>query len=104
TKVAELCDGKVTMFTITPEQFGMKRALLSDIRGGGAGENAEIIRQVLSGTAGPRRDIVLLNAAAGLFVGGKAASLSEGVSMSAEAIDSGRAKEKLDMLVRLTNE
>lgn len=104
TKVAELSDGTVRVFTITPEEFGLKRASIEDIRGGDAKKNAQIIRDLLSGAHGPKRDIVLLNSGAGLFVGGKAKTPHEGIRIAAEAIDSGRAKEKLEQLVKLTNE
>ena len=104
TLIAELSDDKVKIFKINPDDFGIKKAFVSDIKGGTAVENALIIRKILSGEAGPKRDIVLLNAAAGLYVGGKAKDINEGLTMAKEAIDSGRAKEKLELLIKITNE
>lgn len=104
TSVAELRDSKIRTFNFKPEDFGLKSAPLSEIKGGDAGTNAGIVRSVLSGEKGPKRDIVLLNAAAGLFAGGKVKDLKEGVRMAAEAIDSGKAAAKLDMLAKMTNE
>lgn len=104
TVVAELSDGKVKLFNIDPAAYGFKKSVLADIKGGNALNNAMIIRSLLAGEKGPRRDIVLLNAAAGLKVGGKVKTLEEGLVIAAEAVDSGKAKEKLEMLVKLTNE
>ena len=104
TSVAELSDGAVTVFKIDPEDFGIKKSVISEIRGGTAVENAIIIRKILSGETGPKRDIVLLNAAAGLYVGGKAQGIKEGLKLAREAVDSGRAKEKLELLIKTTNE
>ncbi len=104
TRVTELSNGALRTFTITPEQYCLKRATLADIKGGSAAENACIIKNVLSGATGPQRDIVLLNAGAALFVGDKAASVSEGITLAAQAIDSGRAKEKLSQLAALTGQ
>lgn len=104
TFVAELADGTVRQFTITPEQYGFARARMSDIKGGNAAENAAIIRAIFAGEKGPRRDIVLLNAAAALYVGGRAPSVENGARMAAAAVDAGDAARKLDQLVRLTNE
>jgi anthranilate phosphoribosyltransferase len=103
TKVAELKGSAVTLFTITPEEFGFKRAGISDIRGGSARENAEIISGILNGQKGARRDIVVLNAAAGLYVGEKVRDMKEGVRAAEEAIDSGKAMERLQSLIQLTN-
>ncbi len=104
TLVAELSDDKVRTFKINPDDYGIKRSFLLDIKGGTAVENAIIIRKILSGEAGPKRDIVLLNAAAGLFVGGKAKDIQQGLKLAGEAIDSGKAKEKLELLIKITNE
>jgi len=95
TKVSELREGKVTTYVITPEDFGIRRASLADLRGGDARENASIIKRILQGEKGPRRDVVLLNAAAGLVAGGKAEGLGEGLELAREAIDCGAAMEKL---------
>jgi anthranilate phosphoribosyltransferase len=103
TFVAELKDGKVSTFEIKPGDFGLQTADLSEIKGGNAAENAEIIRQILRGDSGARRNIVLMNAAAGLYVGGKARNVKEGINLASAAIDSGKAAEKLEMLVKITN-
>lgn len=104
TTVSEIRDGAVTTFTITPEQFGMKRVSLEKLRGGSGGENAKITRAILDGTErGAKRDIVLLNAGATLYVGGVAESMEAGVKLAAEAIDSGAAARKLKELVRVSN-
>ncbi len=103
TTVSEIRDGAVTTFTITPEQFGMKRVSLEELRGGSGGENAKITRAILDGTErGAKRDIVLLNAGATLYVGGVAESMEAGVKLAAEAIDSGAAARKLKELVRVS--
>jgi len=104
TLVAELKDGKVSIFKIDPSEFGIKKAFVSDLRGGNAVDNALIIRKILSGEKGPKRDIVLLNAAAGLYVGDKARDIKEGLNMAQDALDSGRAMEKLELLIKITNE
>lgn len=104
TTVSEIRDGAVTTFTITPEQFGMKRVSLEELRGGSGEENAKITRAILDGTErGAKRDIVLLNAGATLYVGGVAESMEAGVKLAAEAIDSGEAAQKLKELVRVSN-
>jgi anthranilate phosphoribosyltransferase len=104
TKVAELKGGAVTTFDVKPEDAGLQRATLAQLKGGDAKVNAAAIREVLGGEPGPFRDIVLLNAAAALIVGGKAASLTEGVERAGRAIDTGAAAQALDKLVAITNE
>ncbi|MDD5437093.1 MAG: anthranilate phosphoribosyltransferase [Candidatus Omnitrophica bacterium] len=104
TRVTELKDGKVRTYYLTPEKFGLRRARLEDIAGGGAKENAEIVLSVLKGERGPARDIVLMNASAALVSGFKAKDLKTGVKMAAGAIDSGKALDKLLRLVEITNE
>jgi anthranilate phosphoribosyltransferase len=103
TRVAELNDGAITEFEVTPEDAGLPRATLDDLKGGDAAVNATAIRQVLGGEPGPFRDIVLLNAGAALIVGGKAANLSDGAERAARAIDTGAAQQALDKLVAVTN-
>lgn len=104
TTVSEIRDGAVTTFTIIPEQFGMKRVSLEELRGGSGEENAKITRTILDGTErGAKRDIVLLNAGATLYVGGVAESMEAGVKLAAEAIDSGAAAQKLKELVCVSN-
>lgn len=105
TTVSEIKDGKVSTYQIRPEQFGMKTAALEDLRGGDGTVNAQITRDILSGKEkGAKRDIVLLNAGATLYVGGVAQSMEAGVKLAAEAIDSGAAYAKLEELVKVSNE
>jgi anthranilate phosphoribosyltransferase len=103
TKVTELENGSIKTFEIVPEDFGFPRRRLSDLKGGDAAYNAEITRKVLAGQKGPEREIVLLNAAAALSAAGAARNLKEGVKIAAQSIDSGKAMEKLEELVRLSN-
>ncbi|MBR1780524.1 MAG: anthranilate phosphoribosyltransferase [Oscillospiraceae bacterium] len=103
TSVCEFRDGWYKTYTIAPEDFGLVRGTKEDIVGGDPDYNAEITRQILSGSlVGPKRDVVLLNAACGLYVAGKAASISDGVALAAELIDSGKARSKLDEFVQAT--
>ena len=104
TDVAELRDGKIELFEVTPADAGLVPAKLSDLKGGDAATNAVAIRDVLSGQRGPFRDIVLLNAAAALIVGGKASNLTHGVELAAHAIDTGAARAALDRLIAITNQ
>lgn len=103
THVAELRDGAVRLFTVTPEAVGLPRAQLSDIRGGTPVENAEALKRLLDGETGPYRDIVLLNAAAAFLVDEKVETLKEGVARAAAVIDDGRARLALDRLVIASN-
>jgi anthranilate phosphoribosyltransferase len=103
TDVAEVKDGKVTVFEITPQDAGLPPAKLSDLKGGDAAHNAAAIRRVLDGERGPFRDIVLLNTAAALIVGGKARDLPDGVALAARSIDTGAARRALEKLVAVTN-
>lgn len=100
--ISEVHEGVVRSSRVTPEDFGMPRAVVRDLQGGDREENARIIRQVLQGEAGPRRDIVLMNAAAALVVGGKARDLKDGVALAAQSVDSGAAARKLADLVDLS--
>ncbi|HEU0071597.1 MAG TPA: anthranilate phosphoribosyltransferase [Alphaproteobacteria bacterium] len=97
--VAELKDGKVTTFEVTPEDAGLARVTADALKGGDPAHNAQAIIAMLDGATGPYRDIVLLNAAAALIVAGKAADLKAGVKLAAEAIASGKAKATLAALV-----
>jgi len=97
--IAEVHEGVVRSSHVRPEDFGLPRAAIGDLRGGDRQENADIIRRVLGGEAGPRRDIVLMNAAAALVAGGKARDFKEGVALAAQSIDSGAAAGKLAALV-----
>jgi anthranilate phosphoribosyltransferase len=101
--VAELKDGKVATFEVTPEDAGVARATPSDLKGGTPEENAKALRALLDGAPGPYRDVVLYNGAGALVVAGKAATLTEGVALAADAIDSGRAKATLEKLIAITN-
>src|SRR5882672_2123008 len=94
--------GAVRTYVVRPEDFGMARASIKDLAGGDREQNAEIIRAVLGGEPGPRRDIVLMNAAAALVAGARARELKEGVAVAAQSIDSGAARGKLDALVTLS--
>ncbi|MFV0395046.1 MAG: anthranilate phosphoribosyltransferase [Coprobacillaceae bacterium] len=103
TTVCEVKDGTFTRYTIQPEDFGLLRCNKEDIVGGTPKENAAITRAILDGELGPRRDAVILNAAAGLYVASKVSSLKEGVEMVKEIIDSGKAKQKLEEFIEATN-
>jgi anthranilate phosphoribosyltransferase len=102
--VAELNQGKVETFEVTPEAAGLPRAKLADLKGGEPAENAARLRAILAGETGPLRDIVLLNAAAALIVAEKAKDLPGGVGLAATAIASGAAQRSLDKLVAITNQ
>jgi anthranilate phosphoribosyltransferase len=104
TLVAEVRDGAVRRYMVTPEEFGVERAPLEALRGGDAEGNAAITWRILEGEVGPRRDIVLVNAAAALVAAGIAENFREGVNRAGTAISSGAANDKLTQLVRFTNE
>jgi anthranilate phosphoribosyltransferase len=102
TSVAEVRNGAVREFEIGPGDLGLPAGRPEDLRGGDSAANAAIVRGILGGKKGPRRDIVLANAAAAIVAGGKAADLKEGVARAAESIDSGSAAQKLERLAALT--
>jgi len=102
TTVAALDDGKITTFEVTPEEAGLQRVSLAELKGGDGAHNAEALKALLAGAPGPYRDIVLLNTAAALIVAGRASSLAEGVGLAEEAIGSGRAAAALDKLVAIS--
>ncbi len=102
TRIAEVREGQVHSYEVTPEEFGLQRATLDDISGGDAAGNAALIRDVLSGKKSARRDVVLLNAAAALVAAGRADHLREAVPLAAAAIDSGAALAKLQALMAFT--
>jgi anthranilate phosphoribosyltransferase len=104
TKVSECRNGAVSTFYVHPSDFGIPKAERSDLRGGNAAANAAILRDVLAGTKGPCRDVVLLNAGASLFVGGRAASVREGIDRAAHAIDSGAARMKLEAMIQASKD
>lgn len=100
TKVSEVRDGEVYDYEINPEDYGITIAEAKDISGGDAKENAKIITEIFNGKRGPKRDIVVLNSAAALYVGNVAADIKSGVVMAEEVIDSGKALEKLKEIVQ----
>jgi anthranilate phosphoribosyltransferase len=102
SRVSEVREGMVRSYTVRPEDFGLARTTIRELMGGDREENARIIRAILDGEPGPRRDIVLMNAAAALVAGGKARDLKDGVGLAAQAIDSGAALRKLEALVGLS--
>ena len=103
THVVELKDGNIHAFDITPEDAGLKRATLADLKGGDPSHNAAALTAVLDGAHGPYRDIAILNSAAALIVAGKAANLTEGAALAARSIDEGRARAALARLVAVSN-
>jgi anthranilate phosphoribosyltransferase len=103
TIVAEVRDGRVRKFSVTPEEFGVKRAPLEAIRGGTAAENAALIRRILSGEAGPARDIVVINAAAALVAAGVAENFRDAAELASSVLSSGAADETLARLVEFTS-
>ena len=102
TRVCELKNGCVTSFTIRPEDFGLQRCRLDQLRGGTAQENATRLREVLTGGEGALRDVVLLNAAAALLAGDKVDSMKEGIAVAREVVCSGKALAKVDRLIEVT--
>jgi len=103
TRIAEVREGAVRTYDVTPEEFGMNRGTLDDISGGDAAANANIIREVLAGKPSPRRDVVLLNAAAALVAAGSADRLTDALPLASKSIDSGAAYERLQALVRFSS-
>jgi anthranilate phosphoribosyltransferase len=101
---AELKDGQIATFEVDPADLGLAPAKLDDLKGGDRDRNAKALREVLEGTAGPYRDMVLLNSAAALVIAGKAEDLADGMVQAGESLDSGRAEEVLNRLVAITNE
>ena len=104
TRVSELKNGSISTYDVSPGDFGLAQAPADALKGGDADYNAEITRSILNGEEGPRRGIVLLNAAAAIVAGDKARDLNEGVQVAAEVIDSGKALEKLEGLVAASRE
>ena len=100
TKVSEVNNGEVATYTVTPEELGLQRAALVDLKGGETAEqSAQQLRSVLRGDKGPLLDMVLLNAGAALMAAGKAGTIKEGIDAAGGLIDSGAAMAKLDALV-----
>jgi anthranilate phosphoribosyltransferase len=105
TTVCEIKDGNFHSYIITPERFGFSRCKKSELTGGTPQENAEITRAILEGREkGPKRNAVLLNAGAALYVAGKAETLEDGVHLAGETIDNGKAEQKLEQFIRCSNE
>jgi anthranilate phosphoribosyltransferase len=100
TKISECRDGLVNTFYLHPADVGLPKASPADLQGGDAADNALIIEQVLDGGRGPRRDVVLLNAGAALFVAGRAPTVADGIRRAGDAIDSGSARATLEAMVR----
>ncbi len=103
TRICEIKDGWYKTYTIAPEDFGFARCTKEDLVGGTPEENAEITRGILKGDKGPKRDAVLLNAGASLYIGEKAKSFAEGITLAAEIIDSGKATETLQKIIEVSN-
>jgi anthranilate phosphoribosyltransferase len=102
TLMAEVTATGVKLSSVAPEQFGLKRCTMAALKGGDATANAEIVKAVLKGEKGPKRDIVLLNAGYALVAAGKATTPLEGMTLAAEAIDSGKALQQVEKLAALT--
>ncbi|OFV92240.1 MAG: anthranilate phosphoribosyltransferase [Acidobacteria bacterium RIFCSPLOWO2_02_FULL_61_28] len=103
TLVAEVSNGQVKTWTLRPEDLGLPRCALADLLGGDVAENVQIIHDILNGQRGPKRDVVLMNAAAALVAAGHAGDFQDGIRLAAESIDSGAAKAKLLALAEFTN-
>ena len=103
TTVCEFKDGWFKTYTIAPEDFGFARCTKEELKGGTPAENAQITRDVLNGEKGPKRNAVLMNAGASLYIYGKAESLKEGIELAAEIIDSGKALETLEKFIEISN-
>ncbi len=103
TTICEFKDGWFKSYVVTPEQFGFTRCTKADLEGGTPEENAKITRAILQGEKGHKRNAVLLNAGAGLYIAGKAESMEAGVKLAAELIDSGKADKTLDLLIEASN-
>jgi anthranilate phosphoribosyltransferase len=102
TRIAEIRDGTVRTYEVTPEEFGMARSTLDEISGGDSTANAVLIRKVFDGDKSPRRDVVLLNAAAALVAAGKADHIGDAIALATQSLDSGGAARKLEALVQFT--
>jgi anthranilate phosphoribosyltransferase len=104
TKICEINNGEYNTYTISPEDFGFSKCTKEDLKGGTPEENARITREILNGAKGPKRDAVLMNAGASLYIGGKADSFADGIKLAAEIIDSGKALETLEKFILVSNE
>ena len=102
-RVCEIRDGWYKSYVTTPEDFGFDRCTKDDLKGGAPEENAAITRAILSGEKGHKRNAVLMNAGAALYIGGKAESMKDGIALAAELIDSGKALETLERFITVSN-
>ncbi|MBC8274282.1 MAG: anthranilate phosphoribosyltransferase [Chloroflexi bacterium] len=102
THVCELKNGNIKRYTVSPDDFGLSRASSDSIKGGDIKANADFLRNILAGDSGPQRDVVLMNAAAALVVGGKAKTFQQGADIAKEVIDKGNASAKLDQLIEFS--
>lgn len=100
TQICEIHDGHYTCYKITPEQFGVERCLKEELVGGTPQENAKITLDILKGQKGPKRDAVLMNAGAAIYIGGKAQDLQEGIAIARQMIDEGKALKKLEDFIQ----
>ena len=103
TTICEIRDGWYKTYVMKPEDFGFTTCTKDDLKGGSPAENAKITRDILGGEKGPKRDAVLMNAGCALYIGGKADSISDGIKLAAELIDSGKALETLDKFIEVSN-
>ena len=103
TSVCEIKDGWFQSYEITPEQFGYTRCSKEELAGGTPAENAEITRSILRGEKGHKRNAVLMNAGAALYIAGEAEDMKSGIALAAELIDSGKALDTLEKLIEVSN-
>ena len=103
TKICEIRDGWFRSTMITPEEFGFERCTKEDLKGGTPEENAQITIDILKGAKGHKRNAVLMNAGASLYIGGKADNMKEGIKLAGEIIDSGKAFETLNKMIEVSN-
>ena len=103
TTVCEIRDGWFKSYVIRPEDFGFERCTKEELKGGTPAENAQITLGILKGEKGPKRNAVLMNAGAALYIGGKAASVKDGTVLAAELLDSGKALDTLGKLIEVSN-
>jgi len=104
TRVSELKNNRIWTFNLDPAEFGFRYCRPEDLKGGDAETNAKITLSILNGEPGPKRDVILLNAAAAIYVAGRSKSLKEGLAAAADSIESGRAMNKLEALKRVSSE
>ncbi len=103
TKICEIKDGWFRTTVITPEDFGFERCTKDELKGGTPAENAQITRDILNGTKGHKRNAVLMNAGAALYLGGKAEDIQSGIKLAEELIDSGKATQTLEKMIKVSN-